>query len=58
MQKMQCTDGMDMIMMGTVYGWSSLEVVGALAEEEEAVEVVGPQGADMDPHRGVLSTEW
>lgn len=51
-------DGMDMIMMGTVCGWSSLEVAGALAEEAVEEVAVEPQGADMDPHLDAQNTEW
>ena len=50
-------DGMDMITMGTVSEWNFLEVAGAPAGEAVVVEVVEPQGADMDPHPGARSTE-
>lgn len=58
MLRMQCMDGMDTITMGTVCGWSSLEVAGALAEEAVEEVVVEPQEADMDPHLDARNTEW
>lgn len=58
MQRMQCMDGMDMITMGTVCEWSSLEVVGELEGEVAVVEVEEPQEADMVHHPGVRSIEW
>lgn len=51
-------DGMDMITMGTVCEWSSLEVVGELEGEVAVVEVEEPQEADMVHHPGVRSIEW